>query len=106
MGTDKLLSAVSLCRKAGRLVTGFDAVKESTAKGEACLVFCAGDLSANTRKRVDRFCEQFGTQAKTALHTQDALAQVCTKRSGVFAVTDPGLAKLVKSQLPAEENET
>lgn len=101
MRPDKLLSAVSLCRKAGRLVTGFDPVKESLQKGEAVLIFCAADLSPNTRKKVDRFCEEWETAALTAPFTQDELAQICVKRSGVFAVTDPGLANLVKTQLAA-----
>ena len=104
MTPDKLLSAVSLCRKAGKLVTGFDAVQESLYDNKAVLVFCAADLSANTRKRVDRFCEKVGAQAITAPLTQAALEQVCPKRTGVFAVTDQGLARLVRDQLAAETN--
>ena len=40
-----ILFALSLCRKAGALVMGFDAVKDSVGKGKAQLVLCAGDLS-------------------------------------------------------------
>lgn len=103
MQTNKLLSAISLARKAGKLVMGFDAVKESLVKGQAFLIFCAGDLSANTRKRVDRFCEDWGVQARTLPLTQDELLDVCPKRTGVFAVIDSGFAKLISTQLAAEE---
>ena len=44
-----ILFALSLCRKAGALVMGFDAVKDSVGKGKAQLVLCAGDLSEGTR---------------------------------------------------------
>ena len=46
-----ILFALSLCRKAGALVMGFDAVKDSVGKGKAQLVLCAGDLSEGTRRR-------------------------------------------------------
>ena len=35
---DGILFGLSLCRRAGALVTGFDAVKESVLKGRAKLV--------------------------------------------------------------------
>ena len=43
---NKLLGALSLCRKAGKLTMGFDPVAESAAKGKAALVLLAADLSA------------------------------------------------------------
>lgn len=99
MQNDKLLGAISLARRAGKLVMGFDAVKESVLKGQAFYVFCASDLSPKTRIRVDRFCEDMDTSAYTAPLTQDQLVQVCPKRTGVFAVIDSGLASLIKSKL-------
>ena len=53
----KLLSAVSLCRKAGKLVMGFDAVRESVMSGKAWLVLLAADVSDGTAKRMARTCE-------------------------------------------------
>lgn len=87
--------ALSLCRKAGALVTGFDAVKESVYKGEAQLVLCAGDLSAGTRSRVEAFCDGF-VPALPLGRTQTEVAHVLKKPAGVFAVTDPELAKLCR----------
>ena len=45
MQQHKAVFALSLCRKAGTLVTGFDAVKESVYKGKAALVLCAQAVS-------------------------------------------------------------
>ena len=53
----KLFSALSLCKKAGRLVLGFDAVMDSVYQGKAHLVLLASDVSEGTAKRVRRNCE-------------------------------------------------
>ena len=43
-----MLGALGLCRKAGKLVMGFDAVAESVMKGKAVLVLTAQDVSPRT----------------------------------------------------------
>lgn len=95
-----IVFALSLCRKAGALVTGFDAVKDSVFKGSAQLVLCAGDLSEGTRRRVGFFCETQDVPLYALAETQAALAHICKKPAGVFAVTDPQLARLCKKNLP------
>ena len=92
-----ILFALSLCRKAG----GFDAVKDSVGKGKAQLVLCAGDLSEGTRRRVGAFCEDW-VEVADLPETQFALAQISKKTTGVFAVTDPELAKLCRKNLAAQ----
>ena len=96
-----ILFALSLCRKAGALVMGFDAVKDSVGKGKAQLVLCAGDLSEGTRRRVGAFCEDW-VEVADLPETQFALAQISKKPTGVFAVTDPELAKLCRKNLAAQ----
>ena len=49
---DGLFQALSLCRKAGKLVTGFDAVEEAALKGRAWLVLAAADASPKTVQRL------------------------------------------------------
>ena len=83
---NKLLFALSLCRKAGALVMGFDAVKDSVNQGKACLVLCAGDLS-RPRASVVRFCQN-KQKRRICLLTQFELSAVSKKPTGVFAVTD------------------
>lgn len=93
-----IVFSLSLCRKAGALVTGFDAVRECVGKGDARLVLCARDLSEGTRRRVEAFC---GKASPPVLldETQAALARICKKPTGVFAVTDPELAKLCRGSI-------
>ena len=97
-----IIFALSLCRKAGALVTGFEAVKDSVFKGSAQLVLCAGDLSDGSRRRIGFVCETQGTPCCGMAETQAALAPICKRPAGVFAVTDPELAKLCKKNLPAQ----
>lgn len=96
---DKLLGALSLCRKAGKLVMGFDPVAESAAKGKAQLVLLAADLAGGSRKKALRFCDAAGLEPRALPLTQQELLAVTPKRTGVFAVIDKGLAQLVERQL-------
>ena len=96
---DKLLGALSLCRKAGKLVMGFDPVAESAAKGKAQLVLLAADLAEGSRKKALRFCDAAGLEPRALPLTQQQLLAVTPKRTGVFAVIDKGLAQLVERQL-------
>ena len=50
---EALFQAVSLCRKAGALTMGFDAVEEACVKGKAWLVMTASDASAKTVQRLN-----------------------------------------------------
>ena len=92
MQQHKAVFALSLCRKAGALVTGFDAVKESVYQGKAALVLCAQDASEGTQARVRRFCEGL-CQVLTLPCTQAQLAAVTKKNT----VQNAELAKLCAS---------
>lgn len=96
MQQHKAVFALSLCRKAGALVTGFDAVKESVYQGKAALVLCAQDASEGTQARVRRFCEGL-CQVLTLPCTQAQLAAVTKKNTAVLAVQNAELAKLCAS---------
>ncbi len=96
--TDKLLGAISLCRKAGKLAVGFDTVLAAVLRGDAQLVLLAQDVSAATEKRVMNAC---GGECKTAKlpYTQVQLAMVVRKAAGVLAVSDAGLAQVCQKAL-------
>lgn len=101
---DEIIFALSLCRKAGVLVMGFDAVKDSVLKGKAELVLCASDISEGTRRRVGAFCEDWVDVADVP-HTQFELSKISKKPTAVFAVIDLQLATLCRRKLapPAAE---
>ena len=96
---DKVLSALSLARKAGALVQGFDSVADSVYKGTACLVLLASDLSDRTRRKMLSVCEEEAVPAAELPYTQSELLSIARKATGIFAVCDENFAKLCAKQL-------
>ena len=82
---DALYQAVSLCRKAGALTMGFDAVEDACVKGKAWLVMVASDASAKTVQRLN--------------YAVGDLVDVIPMPLTVYAVTDRNLAKLCFDRL-------
>ncbi|MBP8855678.1 MAG: 50S ribosomal protein L7ae [Oscillospiraceae bacterium] len=103
MPNHKILFALSLCRKAGALIGGFDAVKESVMKGKAYLVLYACDISEGTKKRLLYACEDYVDALELPLD-QFSLLPICKKPTGVFAVTDEELTTLCRKSLTEAED--
>ena len=95
---NKLLFALSLAKKSGKLVVGFDAVKSAVIHGNAHIVLLATDLSEKTIKRVQYFCEDITDVYNIGL-TQFEISQVAQRLTGVLAVTDENLAKLARNAI-------
>jgi ribosomal protein L7Ae-like RNA K-turn-binding protein len=92
----KVLGALTMARKAGKVVLGFDAVKDTLGAGTARITVITADISPKTEKEVRFFCERSGTDViKTGCSMED-IGRALGKRSGVLSVTDEGLAGLVR----------
>lgn len=98
---DKMLGALSLCKKAGALTVGFDAVCEKLEKKEAKVLFFAKDLSDKTQKRV--LAQAGETPAHVLALTQDELSEITRRPAGVLAVTNQDLTALCLAKMTAEE---
>lgn len=90
---NKLLFGISLARKSGKFVSGFDPVKEAVLNKSAKIVIIARDISEKTVKRVRYFCDGV-TPIYISELTQFDFSQVAGRLTGVMAVTDENLAKL------------
>ena len=97
---EALFQAVSLCRKAGALTMGFDAVEDACVKGKAWLVMVASDASAKTMQRLNYAVGDL-VDVITMPLTQDRLADISRKPVAIYAVTDRNLAKLCFDRLTA-----
>ena len=95
---DALFQAMSLARKAGRLVMGFDAVEEAAVKGKAWLVLTAADASPKTVQRLRNSIGDLVDVLSTPL-TMNRLAPLGRRPVAVCAVTDRNLAKLCYDRL-------
>lgn len=87
------MGAIGLARRAGALAAGYDAAKAAAQGGGAALVLLAEGTSAKTGEGVRRFCS-----GRCPVHavppTQEDLARLLGKNTGVLAVTDKNLADL------------
>ncbi len=97
---NKIFNALSLCKKAGALITGFDCVQESLAKNKALLVLFAADISPKTKKRAQRNIRQ-GIAVYDISLTQFDIAQITRKPVGILALEDKGLASLCQKAVLA-----
>lgn len=97
---EALYQAISLCRKAGKLTMGFDAVEDAVVRGRAWLVLTASDASPKTVDRLNRSIGDLVDVLPLPLD-QERLAAVSHKPVAVYAVTDRNLAKLCFERLGA-----
>lgn len=91
----KFTDTLGLCRRAGKLAAGFDPVLDSVKKGRARAVVMAADLSPKTEKEI-----RFALDGKNIplYRTNDTLDEInfaLGRRTGVMAVEDENLEKLL-----------
>lgn len=101
---NKILFALSLAKKSGKLVCGFDPVKKEVLEGRGHVVLVASDISEKTTKRVKYFCEGITDVYITSL-TQFEISQVTKRLTGVLTVTDENLAVLCTKAIKEIEGE-
>ncbi len=94
---------LSLCQKAGALVSGEFAVMEAIKKEKACLVLLAKDASANTKKR---FYDKAGYRGIPVIEvgSRTELGRAIGKGERTSAaVMEKGFAESIRKKM--EENE-
>ncbi len=92
---------MGLCRRAGKLVIGFDAVVQelSSPKTKAAGLILASDVSSKTEKEVRYAAEKFSKEVIKASFTMDEAKDTIGKRVGVFLVNDEGLYSSIKRNI-------
>lgn len=92
---DSLLGLLGLCRRAGKLAAGFDAVLKAAEKGSAFLVLSASDASERTVRAV----REGG--APEPVQTPFTMAQIGAaigrSETAVLAICDRSMANRVKT---------
>lgn len=94
--TDRFLSTLGLCRRAGMLISGFDAVcdeikKPKNSKNRVYGVITASDISGKTLKEVKFVCDRYGVRLYSASANMEEIKSVLGKRTGIIAILDEGL---------------
>ncbi|MGI5958501.1 MAG: L7Ae/L30e/S12e/Gadd45 family ribosomal protein [Massiliimalia sp.] len=96
---DKLISAITFCKRIHKLTLGHDLVKNALMTGEACLVLLASDLSPKSRKEAEFLCEEWDVPCLNTDLTLDEYWYLVGKRAGIIAVTDPVFAEKITAIL-------
>ncbi|MBR2041357.1 MAG: ribosomal L7Ae/L30e/S12e/Gadd45 family protein [Oscillospiraceae bacterium] len=95
----RLLGFLGLCRRAGKLIFGFDMTVEAMRKGTADSVLLSGDCSERTARNIKRIAEETGTEILILPLSMDEIGYAVAKRAGVLAVCDSGFSKKIKELL-------
>ncbi len=96
---NRLLGMFSISRKAGKLVFGFDSVKEELQKNPAASVYLASDLSEKSEKEISFICSKAGAAIKKTPLSMFQLSGITNRLCGVLCVTDQNLCKKIDSIL-------
>lgn len=102
---NKLLSTLGLCKKAGLLVEGFDAVAAAVAKGRVAAVITTRDLSPKSRKEMELVAQKNNTDILTMPVDMDDVWQRLGRRAGILGVCDAGFARILRSTLARADEE-
>ena len=104
----RLLGALGLCARAGRLIYGVPMICDALRAGRSgkvpLLVLEAADTSPNTHKRITDRCAHYAAETVRLPVKGDELAHA-VGHTGVLAavgVTDPNLVRAVRAALPAQ----
>ncbi len=104
MDNKKLFGLVSLSRRAGKLIGGFDAVKDAVRSGKAYMVIFAEDISPKTASSMRRTAEEVEVKAFVTTLKMEDYAPIFGKDVGVFAVIDEGFANGIEKIIGADDN--
>ena len=99
MPVDKISGMLGLCRKAGKLVLGFDITVDAIVKKNARLVLLAKDASPRTAREINKAAQEASLPARVLPLTMDEIGYAIAKRAGVLAVCDSGFANRIDELL-------
>ena len=105
-GEDRLLGAIGLCRRAGKLICGVPLICTELRKSRTVqAVLAASDVSDNTRKRLNDKCSFYSVPLFFLSYTAEELASAVGKDApiGAVAVTDVQLMRAVRAHLPSQK---
>jgi predicted RNA-binding protein YlxR (DUF448 family) len=86
-----ILNTLGLCKRAGKMITGFDAVVADIAKAAGVLITM--DLSEKSKKEITFHCQKHGKKVVEINHTMLEIESVLNKKTGIIAILDGGLFK-------------
>ena len=100
----KIITLLQFAHKAGKLLSGSDAVIRHARSGKVKLIILTEDLSFHYRKKILYLNQSINIPVAVWGHKKDTL-QFALKESGVLAITDINFAKGLLKYLSYKEVE-
>jgi ribosomal protein L7Ae-like RNA K-turn-binding protein len=103
---DKILGFLGMCKKAGALEAGdeavYAAVRSGSRKRRAALILTASDAAGNTVRRAENLSKWSNTELAVLPYTKEQLGEMLGKRvSAVIVITDLNMAASFLKKLSA-----
>ena len=96
---DKVYSMLGIAERAGKIASGEFSTEKAIKKRQACLVILASDASENTRKHFSDMCA-YRDIPIYIYGNREGLGHAIGKETRVnLAVTDRGLADLIRERI-------
>lgn len=92
-----------MCKRAGKLIVGFDVCKQSMIDNEAQIILTASDISSKTLKEVVFLTDKYNIPHKQIDIEIGQLWYLIGKRAGVISILDDGFAKSISKLLQPTE---
>lgn len=102
MKKNNIIENIGLCRKAGKLTLGFDAVIKELPKTAG--IITASDISAKTLKELKFHADRQNCSVKVTDATMDEIKRVLNKRVGIMGIMDEGLYKIVSGSTETDKD--
>ena len=106
MNSQRILSLLGLCYKAGKLAAGETRCESAVRAGEAKLVLVTGDASGNTKKKFVNRCAYYKVPLITMPLTKAVFGTALGKEErSCAAVCEEGFAKSIQKWLDEQASE-
>lgn len=101
--TDRILSLLGICRRAGKLIIGAEPCIESITKHKSELIICANDFSKKSAKPVLERAHRNDVKTLIINRSKDEVSFALGKLCGVVSVEDKGFAKKLTELINSEQ---
>lgn len=92
----KEINLLTICKKSGRIILGFDAVKEAAFEGDISAVLITSDISMKTLKEVKFFCNNTQTEITRLDLKKEDIFEALGKEAAVMGIADRGFANRLR----------
>lgn len=109
MNREKIFGLLSLSRKAGKLVVGFEPAVEAVMYGKAALILTARDLSEKSAHRLQTKVAAFDGSPPRIVpipFTMEELSRITHRLTGICTVCDEGFARGIETLTTDDEEDT